>query len=112
MTINIVHHGMEITPAIRGYVEEKMESLEKYAGDIQHVDVEVGRSTNHHQKGDVFECKAVMSVGGRVIRIQKEEQDLYKAIDKVRDHLRAELSDAKERLGDKISKDTNDEVSL
>lgn len=108
MTINITHRGADLTPAIKQYVEEKMSSLSKYGGVIEHIDVEVGRVTNHHQKGDVFECKAVMSMGGKVIRIQKEEQELYKAIDKVRDHLRAELSDQKERLGNKIKSDPLD----
>ncbi len=102
MTINIVHRGVELTEAIKQYVEEKIQSLEKYAGDLQHADVEVGMTNHHHQKGKIFLCKVVLQVPGQVIRIEREAEDLYKAIDKVRDHVREELSHRKERLGDKI----------
>ncbi|MBP9762249.1 ribosome-associated translation inhibitor RaiA [Patescibacteria group bacterium] len=98
MTINISYHGIDSTPAIAAYVEEKMEGLSKYFDGIKHIDVEVGLSSNHHQKGDVFLCKAVVETLKEVLRIEKQEDDLYKAIDKVKDHLRAELADLKDRI--------------
>lgn len=97
MTINIRAHDMELTPAIKQYTEEKMSSLEKYLDSIRHMDVEVGRAAGHHHKGNVFECKAVVQIGGEVMRVEKDAEDLYKAIDKVKDHLRVELSDWKKR---------------
>ena len=101
MTINITHRGAELTPAVKQYVEEKMESLQKYFDSIRHMDVEVGIINHHHQKGNIFECKAVVQVGGDVIRVEKDAEDLYKAIDKVKDHLRVELTDWKRRLEDR-----------
>ncbi|MDO8584189.1 MAG: ribosome-associated translation inhibitor RaiA [bacterium] len=101
MTLNITHRGIELTPAIKAYVEEKMASLEKYSADIRHADVEVGMTNKHHQKGDIFECRVVLQVEGDVMRIEREAEDLYKSIDKVRDHLRVELVSRKERLNDK-----------
>ena len=100
MTINIIHKGLEVTPAIRVYVEEKMGSLEKFMGAVDYLDVEVGMSTHHHQKGEVFLCKVNVTVGGEVVHIEREEEDLYKAIDKVRDHLRETLAQAKKRHED------------
>lgn len=97
MTINLVHKGIELTPAIRTYVEEKMETLNKFTEGIDHVDVEVGISTRHHQKGEVFLCKVNLRVAGELVHIEREEEDLYKAIDKVRDHLRETLAQAKKR---------------
>lgn len=97
MTINIHARGIELTPAIKQYAEEKMSSLEKYLDSIRHMDVEVGRAAGHSQKGDVFECKAVVQIGGEVMKIERDAEDLYKAIDKVKDHLRVELSDWKKR---------------
>lgn len=101
MTLNITQHGMELTPAIKQYVEEKMESLQKYFDSIRHMDVEVGLANGHHQKGNVFECKVVVQVGSDVMRIEKDADDLYKAVDKVRDHLRVELTDWKNKLEDR-----------
>ncbi len=106
MTINITHRGTELTPAIKDYVEEKILSLQKYNPSLMHVDVEVGLSTRHHQKGEIYECKAVVELKGQgVMRIEKDANDLYKAIDKVRDHLRAAFSDRKKTLGDKVAEE-------
>jgi putative sigma-54 modulation protein len=101
MTINIHARGIELTPAIREYTEEKMQSVEKYMESIRHMDVEVGRADGHHHKGDVYECKAVVQIGGEVMKIEREADDLYKAIDKVRDHLRVELTDLKRKLDER-----------
>ena len=98
MTLNISHRGIDLTQAIHQYVEEKMQSLGKYSQDIEHIDVEVGLTSGHHQKGKIYQCKANVQASGKMIHLEKEAEDLYKAIDKVRDHLRAELSDLKKRL--------------
>lgn len=101
MTINITHRGVELTPAIRLYAEEKMLALQKYFEGILHIDVEIGKTTRHHRKGDVFFCVGRVQVPGNVIRIEKDEEDLYKAIDKVKDHLRETLSDLKKQMEDR-----------
>jgi ribosomal subunit interface protein len=98
MTINIRATGIELTTAIRQYAEEKFSSLEKYASDIQQIDVIVGMETSHHQKGDIYSCAANVEVTGDVLRIERDAEDLYKAIDKVKDHLRETLSQRKERM--------------
>lgn len=101
MTINIIHHNIELTPAIHQYTEEKMRSLLKYFDSISHMDVEVGIKNHHQQKGKIYECKAVVEIGGDVLKMEKEAEDLYKAIDKVKDHLRVELTKYKGKLQDK-----------
>ncbi len=100
MTINIRAQGMELTDAIRSYTEDKMSSLEKYTREILVTDVVVGKETSHHHKGDIFKCSAVLQIPGDVLKVEREEDDLYKAIDKVRDHLRETLAQRKERLVD------------
>lgn len=92
---------MELTPALRQYAEEKMQSLEKFLESIRHIDIEVGRASGHHHKGNVFECKVVLQIGGEVMKIEREADDLYKAIDKVRDHMRVELTDWKKRMDER-----------
>ena len=98
MTINVTHRGVDLTPAIRQYAEEKMESLQKYFDSIRHIDVEVGVANHHHRKGKIFECKATVQIGGDTMQFEREAEDLYKAIDKVKDHLRVELTEWKKRL--------------
>lgn len=98
MTLNITHKGIDLTTALKDYVEEKMHSLEKYLDSIEHIDVEVGRSFGHKSKDDVYECKAIVKIAGEVIKVERDCDDLYKAINKVRDHLRVELTDWKRRM--------------
>jgi putative sigma-54 modulation protein len=100
MTINIRAQGIDMTDAIRSYAEDKMTSLEKFTPEILIADVVVGKETSHHHKGDIFKCSATLQVPGDVLRVEREEEDLYKAIDKVRDHLRETLAQRKERTVD------------
>ncbi len=89
--------GMDLTPAIRQYVEEKFKLLEKYTDIITQIDIDLGKTTNHHQKGDIFTCAAIVQITGDVLKIEKTEEDLYKAVDKVKDHYREVLVNLKER---------------
>lgn len=100
MTITIRAIGMELTPAIRSYVEEKFAMLEKYVDNIIMADVEVGMDSHHHQKGEIYSCAATLEVPGDALRVEKNEEDLYKAIDKVKDHLKEVLIDRKEKSRD------------
>lgn len=90
MKLNIKADNMELTPAIKGYVEEKMSMLDKYFGEMKVIqaDFEVGLTTRHHLKGDIFRAEANLTIPGELIRVEKIEPDLYKAIDKVKDHLK------------------------
>lgn len=101
MNINIRAVGMELTPAIRQYTEEKFESLEKFAHQMNQVDIVVGMETHHHQQGDVFLCSANIQIPGDVVKVERTAEDLYKAIDKVKDHLRETLSQLKEKQIDR-----------
>lgn len=80
---------MKLTPAIRDYIQEKMNMLEKYLGNIfvRNCDVEVGLTVGGQHHGEIFFCEANLNVPKGFLRVKKEEKDLYKAIDKVKDHL-------------------------
>lgn len=101
---------MELTPAIRQYVEEKFAALEKYDPTLLQADIHIGKDTNHHNKGDVFSCSATMEVTGDVLKVERAEEDLYKAIDKVKDHLRETLAQRKEKHVDARQAGSEDEA--
>ncbi len=100
MTITIRANGIDLTPAIKGYVEEKFESIQKFFPSMLLIDVTVGMETHHHNKGDIYSCSANVEIPGNVLKIERNEEDLYKAIDKVKDHLRETLAQRKERMVD------------
>lgn len=95
--INVVN--IELTDALASYVEEKINSVEKFS--VAHeeetpvVSVEIGKSTNHHRSGDVFRAEANMMVRGKKFRATSSKSDLYAAIDDLREELIRELTSHK-----------------
>lgn len=100
MQINIKATKMELTPAIEVKIREKVEGLKKYFNNIIEVDVEVGITSSHHQKGDIFRAEMNAAVPKAVLRAEAETDDLYKSITEVKDKLRNELVRYKEKLQD------------
>ena len=99
MNISIHANSTELTDALREYTEKKMEGLVKYFEGITRVAVDIGLISTHHQKGKIFFAEANVHLPqGKMIRVRKEAEDLYKAIDKVKDHLKVELDEFKNKL--------------
>lgn len=101
MKIKITTTNIELTSAIESYVEEKIKSVEKFAlaheSEEPIVDVEIGKSNNHHHSGDVFRAEANFRVRGKHFRATSEQADLYAAIDDMRNELVRELSSHKDK---------------
>lgn len=107
MKITIKATNIELTQELRDYIEEKISSLEKFAKIFQgkeyydgffrkgkprvEVWVEIGRTTKHHQKGDIFRTEVQMHLPGKSIRAEAEREDLKLAITEVKDKLQREL---------------------
>jgi len=103
MNIRIKATKIELTENIKDYVQEKMDMLEKYLGNIQilNCDVEVGMSVGGQQKGQIYRAEVNLSVPGKLLRVEKTEKDLFKAIDKVKDHLEIIIKKYKEKKIDR-----------
>ena len=103
MKINLKATKLEMTDAIRGYVQERMDVLEKYLGKTKLIncDVEVERIVGGQNKGDVFRMEVNMQVPHELLRVERAENDLYKAIDKVRDHMEDVIVKYREKARDK-----------
>ena len=99
MNIKIKTTNFGLTPAIQTYVEEKIGSLEKLLPNDSSIsaDVEIGKTTNHHNKGDIFKAEVNLVISGRLRRAVAEEWDLRVAIDKVKDELQREIKSSKEK---------------
>jgi putative sigma-54 modulation protein len=97
-TITGVH--MEITDAIRTYTLEKMRSLDKLTtknDTSAKLSIELSKTTNHHVSGQVFQAEAVLHVRGKDTSFRTTQDDLYKAIDILRDMLTRELAQHKDK---------------
>ena len=101
MKINIKTTNMEGTDALSSYVEEKLQSVEKFTLPHENEDVvaevEIGKINNHHQSGDVFRAEVNLRVRGKSFRATSEKSDLYAAIDDMRNELVRELNSQKDK---------------
>ena len=106
MNIKIKATKIELTSPIKDYIEEKMLMLEKYLGNIKIIncDVEVGLTTGGHKNGKIYRAEVNLNLPGKMLRVEKTEKDLAKAIDKVKDHLQRSIKRYKEKIVDKKRK--------
>lgn len=90
MKIIIKGTNLELTEALKSYVEEKIGHLEHYIDEILEARVELERST-HHQSG-FFRCEVNLDVPPKqLFRAESTGPDLYAAIDEVIPKLREQI---------------------
>lgn len=104
MQINIKATNLEMTPALEDYIREKVNMLKKYLGNTvkaNQIDFEIEKFVGNQKKGQIYRAEANVDVPGKVIRVEKEEADMYAAIDRVKDNLEITIRRYKEKLIDK-----------
>ena len=95
--------GIEMTDAIRQYVDERMLTIAKLVDgydDGAIAEVEVGKSTQHHNKGPYMRAEINLTFLGNLFRSTEEREDLYEAIDVSKDEVRRQLVEHKDRAKD------------
>ncbi len=102
MKINTKSTSITLTPDITNYLDKKLEGLKKFI-DPQDpavmIDVELGKTTRHHQTGDIFRAEINIFAPQKTFRAEAESSDLYSAIDELKDQIQNELrSDKKKTL--------------
>ncbi len=97
---NIKASQMELTPAIADYVNKRVGMLEKIVSPDDtsaYASVEVGKSTKHHSQGDYFFAEINVHIAGKDFRAVAEKDDLYAAIDEVKDEIIREITGYKNK---------------
>ena len=99
MKINLKASKFELTAPISEYCQMKMDMLDKYLGDIPVIncDMEIAKTVGGQNKGDIFRAEVNLEVPRKLLRVEKTAADLYKAIDKVKDHLEIVIKKYKEK---------------
>ncbi len=99
MKINLKTKNFGLTQAIKNYLEEKLNSLDKFLPPDESIsaNVELAKTTKHHQKGDIFKAEVNLNMPGRLIRAVAEQWDLRVAIDAAKDELQREIRGRKEK---------------
>lgn len=99
MKIRIKATKIELTPQIKEYVQKKMDMLDKYLGSFPAIncDVEVGMAVGGQNSGKIYRAEVNLDLPGELLRVEKTEKEILKAIDKVKDHLVVMIKKYKEK---------------
>ena|SRR3989344_4246323 len=98
MKINIKATNLELSPAITSYLDNKLSSLKKFKRFLGQEEenwlcnTELGRQTAHHQHGEVYRAEVQLFFGKQHIYKEATAEDLYAAIDAVKDEVEAALA--------------------
>ncbi len=99
MNIQIKFENINSDEKLKDYVKEKVMMLTKYLGDIHIINAKAKlvMTSQHHNKGDIYECEIAVALPGETLRVSKTTSDIFKAIDKVKDHLVRSIEKYKEK---------------
>lgn len=97
--MNIIIKGshLEITGAIHDYLTKRLKGIEKFLDMNAKVEADLGKTTNHHKQGDIFKAELNITNKGDMTRVVAEREDLYAAIDAVKDEASEVLSSKKDK---------------
>ena len=120
MKIVIQAKNIKLNQALEDYINEKLNSLEKFVKVLYNekyydhffgrhppttrgkprveVWVEIGKITLHHRKGKIFRVEVQMRFPGKSIRSEAVSDDLKKAITETKDELQKQIKKYKEKF--------------
>jgi len=94
MQINITGHHIDVTDALRSYVSEKLEKLERHFDHVTNVHV-ILTVEKQSQKAE-----ANVHVSGAELFAQHDSEDMYASIDGLVDKLDRQIVKHKEKISD------------
>lgn len=92
MQIDITGHHVDITPALRTYVQNKFERIERHFDHVTGIHVVLSVSKLEHR------AEATLNVTRGKLFADAVEQDMYAAIDCLTDKLDRQIKKHKEKL--------------
>ena len=100
--------NMELKDMIKIYLEKKFGPLEKFLqefGAPHNLYVELAKTTKHHKTGPYFYAEADVVAPKAHLRAEATAEDLYAAIDILRDEIKRQILELKEKRRAKAKKE-------
>jgi putative sigma-54 modulation protein len=95
MQLNISGHHIDVTDALRSYVEEKLQKLERHYDHITNAHVILSVEKLQQR------AEATLHISGAEVFADADCEDLYAAIDKLTDKLDRQIIKHKEKNQDR-----------
>lgn len=99
MNYNIRGENIEVTPAIREYVEKKVAKLERYFTESPNANVNVNLKVYQDKKAKV---EITIPMKDLVLRAEETHEDMYAAIDLITDKLERQIRKHKTKVNRKF----------
>jgi len=100
MQVNITGHHVDVTPALRAYVTEKMQRISRHFDHV--ISINVILTVEKHTK----EAEATLHAAGKSIFANDKNEDMYAAIDGMVDKLDRQVRRHKDKIRDhQVSRD-------
>ncbi len=100
MNIIIKETKISLRPEERQYVESKVRDLEKFINVSEDFEVdaflEVGKTTEHHRKGEIFFAECQISLPKKSVRATAQRENIKLAVCEVKDILQRQLKKYKQ----------------
>ncbi|MBS0364488.1 MAG: ribosome-associated translation inhibitor RaiA [Proteobacteria bacterium] len=94
MQLNVTGHHVDVTPALRGYIEKKLERIGRHFDQV--IDVHCVLTVEKLRQ----KAEATLHVSGNSIHADATQEDMYAAIDLLTDKLDRRVKKHKEKRGD------------
>lgn len=104
MNYNIRGENIEVTPAIREYVEKKVGKLERYFNEVPDTNVHVNLKV---YQGKSSKVEVTIPMPQLVLRAEEVNEDMYAAIDLITDKLERQIRKHKTKVNRKFREQGN-----
>jgi putative sigma-54 modulation protein len=101
MQVNISGHHIEITPALRDYLNEKLTRIERHFENATDIHCVLTVEKLEHR------AEATIHVSGNSLHAHSVEADMYAAIDSLADKLDRQVRKHKEKITDHHARDSS-----
>jgi len=94
MQLNVTGHHVDVTPALKGYVEKKLDRIERHSAHVLDVHCILTVEKLRHK------AEATVNLNGGKVYADAVHDDMYAAIDALTDKLDRGVKKHKEKLTD------------
>jgi len=104
MKYKLLTTNFNMTPEVSREIDETMNKLEKFIDRPIQAWVEVGKTTEHHQKGEIYRAEIQISLPGNSVRSTAVRETIFEAINEAEDDIERRLKKYKGKKMDRIRK--------
>ncbi len=99
MNLKISGHHVELTPALREYVQNKLERIKRHFDNV--IDITVTLAVDANTEKDKRQRAEInVHMRGKDLHVESEAQDMYAAIDLLMDKLDRQVLRHKDKIQD------------